>query len=145
MGMLERPSIGREENRTHASLPHLGSPHRRRCRDRLPVRTRCDPRRSPRRGTASRSGRRCPAPAPEPPPPPAYDSSYDTAQVEAPPPPPAGSEIASEAVFYERLSPYGHWTFVAPYGRVWVPAVGYGWRPYYYGPWVLTGWGLTFC
>jgi hypothetical protein len=97
---------------------------------------------------AIRDDRRVEAPPPGPaadaPPPPAYDSTYETAQVEAPPPPPAGSEIASETVFYERLSPYGHWTFVAPYGRVWVPAVGYGWRPYYYGQWVLTDWGWTF-
>jgi hypothetical protein len=33
---------------------------------------------------------------------------------------------------------------VAPYGQVWVPAVAYGWRPYYYGRWVLTDWGWTF-
>ena len=33
---------------------------------------------------------------------------------------------------------------MAPYGRVWVPSVGYGWRPYYYGQWVLTDWGWTF-
>jgi len=85
----------------------------------------------------------------ESPPPPAeapsytYDSGYDGYRADAPPPPP-GSEISSETVFYERLSPYGYWTFVAPYGRVWVPSVGYGWRPYYYGQWVLTDWGWTF-
>ena len=85
-----------------------------------------------------------------PPPPPVADYSTDSGypgspsyQTEAPPPP-AGSDVASEAVFYERLSPYGYWTFVEPYGRVWVPAVGYGWRPYYYGQWVLTDWGWTF-
>lgn len=84
------------------------------------------------------------------PPPPAAEPSSDYAtsdgsyQPEAAPPPPAGSEVASEEVFYSRLSPYGSWTWVAPYGRVWVPAVGYGWRPYYYGQWVLTDWGWTF-
>ncbi|TMA85739.1 MAG: hypothetical protein E6J63_18780, partial [Deltaproteobacteria bacterium] len=85
-----------------------------------------------------------------PPSPPAPDYSADSGysapqsyQNEAPPPP-AGSDVSSEAVFYERLSPYGYWMFVAPYGRVWVPAVGYGWRPYYYGQWVLTDWGWTF-
>ena len=83
-----------------------------------------------------------PAPAAEAPPP-SVDPQQGY-QVEAPPPPPAGTEVASEAVFYERLSPYGYWTFVAPYGRVWVPSVGYGWRPYYYGQWVLTDWGWTF-
>src|SRR3982750_19182 len=75
---------------------------------------------------------------------PAPDPGYQSYQTDAAPPPPAGSEVSSEAVFYERLSPYGYWTFVAPYGRVWVPAVGYGWRPYYYGQWVLTDWGWTF-
>ena len=75
-------------------------------------------------------------------PPPAYDPQQ-AYQVD-PPPPPAGADVGSEAVFYERLSPYGYWTFVAPYGRVWVPSVGYGWRPYYYGQWVLTDWGWTF-
>lgn len=86
-----------------------------------------------------------PEPAPEayaPPPPPADApadySSYDS------PPPPAGSEIANDDVFYQDLAPYGSWTVVAPYGRVWIPAVAYGWRPYYYGHWVLTDWGWTF-
>ena len=79
-----------------------------------------------------------------PPPPPAdsapsYDSSYQTQA-----PPPAGSDVGSPDVFYDQLSPYGSWTYVAPYGRVWIPAVGYGWRPYYYGRWVLTDWGWTF-
>src|SRR5256712_93441 len=85
-----------------------------------------------------------------PPPPPVADYPTDSGH-SAPqsyqnetPPPPAGSDVSSEAVFYERLSPYGYWMFVAPYGRVWVPAVGYGWRPYYYGQWVLTDWGWTF-
>jgi uncharacterized membrane protein YgcG len=94
---------------------------------------------------AVRDDRRVDAPPPAPPDTysPAPDPGYQSYQSEAPPPP-AGSEVSSEAVFYERLSPYGHWTFVAPYGRVWVPAVGWGWRPYYYGRWVLTDWGWTF-
>ena len=85
-----------------------------------------------------------------PAPPPAADASpYDAPSdpaysSETPPPPPAGSEVASDEVFYSRLTPYGSWVWVAPYGRVWVPAVGYGWRPYYYGQWVLTDWGWTF-
>jgi len=74
----------------------------------------------------------------------AYDSGYQSYQTDEQPPPPAGSDISNESIFYERLSPYGYWTYVAPYGRVWVPAVGYGWRPYYYGQWVLTDWGWTF-
>ncbi|HZX93546.1 MAG TPA: DUF6600 domain-containing protein [Myxococcales bacterium] len=86
-------------------------------------------------------------PVESPPPPPmtadtgvSPDSSYDYAQ----PAPPAGTDVSSDAVFYDRLSPYGSWTYVAPYGHVWVPAVNYGWRPYYYGRWVLTDWGWTF-
>ena len=81
-----------------------------------------------------------PAPAPAPP---AADYTAPSYQSETPPPA-AGSEVASEDVFYNRLSPYGYWTWVEGYGRVWVPAVGYGWRPYYYGQWVLTDWGWTF-
>ena len=82
---------------------------------------------------------------PAPPPPAAESVVPDTGvQTTEAPPPPAGADVSSEDVFYERLSPYGYWTYVAPYGRVWVPAVGYGWRPYYYGQWVLTDWGWTF-
>lgn len=79
-----------------------------------------------------------------PPPPPGADSQPDSSYQAEAPPPPAGSEIADDAVFEQGLSPYGTWTLVAPYGRVWIPAVGYGWRPYYYGHWVLTDWGWTF-
>lgn len=81
------------------------------------------------------------APVPAPPPPAADSYAYAD---QTPPPPPAGSEIADEDVFYGSLSPYGSWTMVAPYGRVWVPSVAWGWRPYYYGRWVLTDWGWTF-
>jgi hypothetical protein len=58
--------------------------------------------------------------------------------------PPAAGATVDEDVFYDRLSPYGYWTDVAPYGRVWVPTVAAGWRPYYYGRWVFTDWGWTF-
>lgn len=78
-----------------------------------------------------------------PPPPPADTAPESSYQASAPPPAPGG-DVADETVFYQDLSPYGSWTYVAPYGRVWVPAVGYGWRPYYYGRWVLTDWGWTF-
>jgi hypothetical protein len=81
------------------------------------------------------------APPPAPGPDAQPDSSYQT---QAEPPPPAGSAVADDETFYSGLSPYGTWAFVAPYGRVWVPAVGYGWRPYYYGRWVLTDYGWTF-
>ena len=79
-----------------------------------------------------------------PPPPPTSDAQPDSSyQTQGAQPPPAGTEV-DEETFYSGLSPYGSWTVVAPYGRVWVPAVGYGWRPYYYGRWVLTDWGWTF-
>ncbi|GAC1609284.1 MAG: hypothetical protein NVS4B10_24820 [Myxococcales bacterium] len=69
----------------------------------------------------------------------------------APPPPPddeaeapaPGVEVEEE-VFYERLTPYGHWRWVPEHGRVWFPSVAYGWRPYTYGRWVLTDYGWTF-
>src|SRR5436190_7107815 len=82
-------------------------------------------------------------PPPEPPP-----------VVTAPPttPPPAPVEVApvrvevvirAESDFYEPLTPYGHWEFIAPYGRCWVPArVETEWRPYSNGHWERTenGW-----
>src|SRR5713101_5768517 len=87
-----------------------------------------------------------PPPYPSRPPPPPDDDAG------GPPPasaqsdsdvPPAGQDVADEQVFYERLAPYGHWEWVPDYGRVWVPAVAPGWRPYVYGRWVLTDWGWT--
>lgn len=73
------------------------------------------------------------------------DNGYDTAAGDqATPPAPAGTDIASEDAFVEPLSAYGRWTEVDGYGQVWVPAVSYGWRPYYYGRWELTEWGWTF-
>src|SRR4051812_40537038 len=51
--------------------------------------------------------------APPPPADPAYmpsDPAAPAYQAEAPPPPPAGTDVSSDAVFYERLSPYGSWT-----------------------------------
>ncbi len=90
--------------------------------------------------------REAPPPAVEAPPPPPYDASdtYQGYDADLPPPPRAGADVSNEAIFYDSLAPYGYWTFVAPYGRVWVPSVAYGWRPYYYGQWVLTDWGWTF-
>ena len=84
-----------------------------------------------------------PPPAPYDPSLPQPDPGYQSYQSEAPPPPP-GTDLSNEAVFYDQLAPYGSWTWIAPYGRIWVPAVGWGWRPYYYGQWVLTDWGWTF-
>jgi hypothetical protein len=92
------------------------------------------------------------APPPEagPPPteaPPPQPQSYAAPEVQSdtpPPPAPPGTDVASDEAFTAPLAAYGTWTVVAGYGSVWVPAVGYGWRPYYYGRWVLTDWGWTF-
>jgi hypothetical protein len=47
-------------------------------------------------------------------------------------------------VFYEELAPYGTWTWLDGYGRVWYPhGVPYGWRPYTVGRWVYTEVGWT--
>jgi uncharacterized membrane protein YgcG len=85
-----------------------------------------------------------PPPSSRPPPPPDDEAGGPppSAQAEADIPP-AGQDVADEQVFYERLSPYGHWEWVPEYGRVWVPAVAPGWRPYVYGRWALTEWGWT--
>src|SRR3954466_2387579 len=79
------------------------------------------------------------APVEAPPPPdPVVEASSDYQ------PPPVERDVSDVGVFYERLSPYGYWTEVADYGRVWVRYVHAGWRPYYFGRWVLTDWGWTF-
>jgi hypothetical protein len=80
----------------------------------------------------------------DPAPPQAGPSDYAQQEDDSGPPTPAGTDVASEDVFTQQLSPYGNWTEVNGYGRVWVPAVSYGWRPYYYGRWELTEWGWTF-
>jgi hypothetical protein len=103
-----------------------------------------------------------PQPAPQPVPeaaaddpappqlPPGYDQQQPQAYEQQPGdddgalPAPAGTDVVSDQVFVDSLSPYGNWTEVSGYGRVWVPAVSYGWRPYYYGRWELTDWGWTF-
>jgi len=41
------------------------------------------------------------------------------------------------------LSRYGAWRYYAPYGNIWVPQVGFGWRPYFHGRWIwypIIGW-----
>ncbi len=46
--------------------------------------------------------------------------------------------------FEGELEEYGEWTYLAPYGNVWIPNdVGDDWRPYYNGRWTwlpLSGW-----
>jgi hypothetical protein len=81
------------------------------------------------------------APAP---PPPAPDMTADSSADQPAPTVAVERDVNDTEVFYERLSPYGYWTETGGYGRVWVPYVGVGWRPYYFGRWVLTDWGWTF-
>jgi hypothetical protein len=90
--------------------------------------------------------------------------AYGQVRVIAPPPPPslsihAGVGVGADAsaaaytdpnpdvldttVFYEPLAPYGVWTTVEPYGRVWVPRVTIDWRPYSNGYWTYTDVGWT--
>ena len=54
-----------------------------------------------------------------------------------------GADWVDDDVFYDRLSPYGSWTWTQ--GQyVWVPAgVDYGWRPYTRGRWIYTDYGWT--
>ena len=48
------------------------------------------------------------------------------------------------AFFYDRLSPFGDWLYLNPFGYVWVPRhMGYRWRPYSDGRWVWTEVGWT--
>lgn len=45
---------------------------------------------------------------------------------------------------YNYLAPYGNWVDLAPYGYVWTPRhMGYRWRSYCDGHWVLTDDGWT--
>ncbi len=57
----------------------------------------------------------------------------------------AQSHLPNELEDYEgELQTYGEWTYVDPYGYVWVPRdVRYQWRPYHNGRWVwisMCGW-----
>jgi hypothetical protein len=55
--------------------------------------------------------------------------------------PPAGG---SDQPFYDDLTPYGRWVYVAGPGWVWSPhSVQAGWRPYLFGHWVFTDYGWT--
>ncbi len=49
-----------------------------------------------------------------------------------------------DSYFYDRLSFYGDWIDLNPYGYVWIPRhMGYRWRPYSNGQWVWTDYGWT--
>jgi hypothetical protein len=54
-----------------------------------------------------------------------------------------GADMDIEYV-YTYLAPYGNWVNMDPYGYVWIPRhMGYQWRPYGDGHWVLTDDGWT--
>ena len=57
----------------------------------------------------------------------------------------AETYLPEELEDYENeLAENGYWTFIQPYGNVWVPqGIASDWRPYYYGRWTwlsLCGW-----
>jgi len=65
-------------------------------------------------------------------------------QSDAPPPTPIEAPEVSYQSFYDELSPYGQWIDYPGYGYVWMPSVGYGFRPYSTnGHWVPTDMGWT--
>jgi len=56
----------------------------------------------------------------------------------------SGLQQEDTSYFYDRLSPYGSWVSLNPYGNVWTPRhMGYRWRPYSDGHWVWTDDGWT--
>ena len=57
---------------------------------------------------------------------------------------PVSAQSASFQVFYDNLSPYGHWFMHPTYGYSWVPSVGGGFFPYASnGYWSYTDYGWT--
>jgi hypothetical protein len=56
-----------------------------------------------------------------------------------------GNEIDMDFNYmYDYLAPYGNWINLPPYGYVWTPRnMGYRWRPYSDGHWVMTEYGWT--
>jgi len=60
-------------------------------------------------------------------------------------PPKASAQVSvsiSLQVFYDQLSPYGHWMHHSTNGYVWIPSVGVGFSPYAtQGHWRLTNQG----
>jgi hypothetical protein len=54
------------------------------------------------------------------------------------------ADDSGREMFYDDLTPYGEWTWIAGPGWVWSPyAVHAGWRPYTLGHWVFTDHGWT--
>lgn len=56
----------------------------------------------------------------------------------------AQSSGVSFQVFYDNLSPYGHWVDYPDYGYIWIPSAGSDFVPYSTsGHWVMTDYGWT--
>ncbi len=74
----------------------------------------------------------------------ADDQGYDQAGEEAyaAPDQDAPSDQGA-APDFDTLGGYGRWDNDPQYGRVWVPSVATGWRPYVDGGWVWTSYGWT--
>ena len=54
-----------------------------------------------------------------------------------------GPDMGMDSV-YDQLAPYGNWVILDPYGYVWIPRyMGYRWRPYTEGHWIMTDFGWT--
>jgi hypothetical protein len=49
----------------------------------------------------------------------------------------------SLTIFHDSLAPHGEWVSTARFGRVWLPRVPLGWRPYTQGYWTYTDVGWT--
>jgi hypothetical protein len=78
------------------------------------------------------------------PPPPDDAPPPDGYEDEAPPPPEGYDDQAPPPEQYDdSLSPYGSWGDDPQYGRIWRPAVAYGWQPYVDGQWVWSPYGWT--
>ena len=57
----------------------------------------------------------------------------------------SASYVSREMTGYEDLDDWGHWTYAAAYGHVWIPTrVDPGWAPYREGHWAfIAPWGWT--
>jgi hypothetical protein len=73
------------------------------------------------------------------------DGNYgDPGTDQAPAPAYDSQGPVDQSVFYDQLSPYGHWIQRDNYGWVWEPnQVPVGWRPYTQGHWVDSDYGWT--
>ncbi len=75
---------------------------------------------------------------------PPSSQQYPPAYQQNPPYPQQYGQNEGMSYFYDRLSPYGNWIDLNPYGYVWTPRhMGYRWRPYSDGHWIWTEYGWT--